>query len=205
MSDVRRVGVIGAGTMGNGIAHVFARRGFQVVLCDVEQRFLDRGMATIDKNLEREVSKNKMTANDRATALKRIETVLDRGRLADCDFVIEAATEKFEIKAEIFRDLDRDLPSRGYSRLQYFFNFDHQTRGADQAARASHRHALLQSCAGDEAGGGDSRPRHVATRPSDGSRSCRRAGKDASGSQRCARLRLQPRADASAERGHVLR
>src|SRR5581483_6418141 len=107
MSEVRRVGVIGAGTMGNGIAHVFARRGFQVILCDVEQRFLDRGLATIDKNLEREVSKNKITPDDRASAMKHIETVLDRAKLANCDFVIEAATEKFEIKAEIFRDLDR--------------------------------------------------------------------------------------------------
>ena len=107
MSDIRRIGVIGAGTMGNGIAHVFARHAYQVVLCDVEQRFLDRGLATIDKNLEREVAKNKITANDRASALKNIETVLDRAKLADCDFVIEAATEKFEIKAEIFRDLDR--------------------------------------------------------------------------------------------------
>jgi 3-hydroxybutyryl-CoA dehydrogenase len=107
MSDIRRIGVIGAGTMGNGIAHVFARHAYQVVLCDVEQRFLDRGLATIDKNLEREVAKNKITANDRASAVKNIEAVLDRAKLADCDFVIEAATEKFEIKAEIFRDLDR--------------------------------------------------------------------------------------------------
>ncbi len=107
MSEIRRVGVIGAGTMGNGIAHVFARRGFHVILCDVEQRFLDRGLATIDKNLEREVLKNKITADDRASAMKNIETVLDRAKLADCDFIIEAATEKFEIKAEIFRDLDR--------------------------------------------------------------------------------------------------
>src|SRR5581483_5977796 len=107
MSDVGRVGVIGAGTMGNGIAHIFARAGFQVVLCDVEQKFLDRGLAAIGKNLEREVAKNKITADDRTSALKRIETVLDRSQLAACDFVVEAATEKFEIKAEIFRDLDR--------------------------------------------------------------------------------------------------
>jgi len=105
--EIRRVGVIGAGTMGNGIAHVFARSGYQVVLCDVEQRFLDRGLSTIEKNLEREVAKNKITADDKAAALKRIEPVLDRGKLSSCDFVLEAATEKFEIKAEIFRDLDK--------------------------------------------------------------------------------------------------
>ncbi|HYL15101.1 MAG TPA: 3-hydroxybutyryl-CoA dehydrogenase [Terriglobales bacterium] len=105
--DIRQVGVLGAGTMGNGIAHVFARSGYQVVLCDVEQRFLDRALQTITKNLDRELAKNKITDEDKTAALKRIQPVLDRGKLANCDFVIEAATEKFEIKAELFRGLDR--------------------------------------------------------------------------------------------------
>lgn len=104
---IERVGVIGAGTMGNGIAHVFARSGYRVTLCDVEQKFLDRGLDTIGKNLDRELAKGKITAADKATALKRIVPVLGRAELANCDFVIEAATEKFEIKAEIFRDLDQ--------------------------------------------------------------------------------------------------
>jgi 3-hydroxybutyryl-CoA dehydrogenase len=105
--NFQRVGVVGAGTMGNGIAHVFARSGYSVVLCDVEQRFLDRGMATIGKNLDRELAKNKITADDKAATLQRIELVVERAKLAACDFVVEAATEKFEIKTEIFRDLDR--------------------------------------------------------------------------------------------------
>ncbi len=105
--QIQKVGVIGAGTMGNGIAHVFARSGYSVILCDVELRFLERGIATITKNLEREVAKNKISAEDKASALKRIEPVTERARLADCDFIVEAATEKFEIKTEIFRDLDR--------------------------------------------------------------------------------------------------
>jgi 3-hydroxybutyryl-CoA dehydrogenase len=104
---IQRVGVIGAGTMGNGIAHVFARGGFNVTLCDVEQRFLDRGLATIGKNLDREVAKNKIAAADKESTLSRIATVVDREKLVNCDLVIEAATEKFEIKAQIFRDLDR--------------------------------------------------------------------------------------------------
>jgi 3-hydroxybutyryl-CoA dehydrogenase len=104
---IDRVGVIGAGTMGNGIAHVFARSGYAVTLCDVERRFLDRALATIGKNLDREVAKGKTSVADKATALKRITPALQRDQLSDCDFVIEAATEKFEIKAEIFRDLDR--------------------------------------------------------------------------------------------------
>ena len=105
--DIQRVGVVGAGTMGNGIAHVFARSGFDVVLCDVEQRFLERALETVGKNLDRDVAKNKITVEAKAEALSRIRPVTDRGQLADCDFVIEAATEKFEIKTEIFRDLDR--------------------------------------------------------------------------------------------------
>jgi len=105
--NIQRVGVVGAGTMGNGIAHVFARSGYGVILCDVEQRFLDRGMEMITKNLDREVAKGKIAAADKATVLGRIEPVVDRAKLAACDFVIEAATEKFEIKAEIFRDLDK--------------------------------------------------------------------------------------------------
>ena len=104
---IQQVGVIGAGTMGNGIAHVFARSGFNVVLCDVEQRFLDRGLSTIAKNLDREVAKSKITADAKTSTLGRITAVVDRAKLAASDFVIEAATEKFEIKADIFRDLDR--------------------------------------------------------------------------------------------------
>ena len=109
--NIETVGVIGAGTMGNGIAHVFAKNGYQVVLCEVEQRFLDHGIETIRKNLEREVAKNKLTAEQSQQALKRVKGVLDRKELAKCDFVIEAATEKFEIKAQIFRDLDSICPS----------------------------------------------------------------------------------------------
>jgi 3-hydroxybutyryl-CoA dehydrogenase len=104
---IRFVGVLGAGTMGNGIAHVFARSGFDVLLCDVEQRFLDRGLETIGKNLNREVTKNKITVDDRSAVLARIQGSVDREKLAECDFVIEAATEKLEIKSALFRDLDR--------------------------------------------------------------------------------------------------
>lgn len=104
---IERVGVIGAGTMGNGIAHVFARSGYQVMLCDVEQRFLDRGMANITKNLERELAKNKITEAQKSEALKRIEGTVDRNRLSACDLIVEAASEKLEIKSELFRDLGR--------------------------------------------------------------------------------------------------
>ncbi len=104
--DIKTVGVVGAGTMGNGIAHVFAKSGYRVLLLDIEQNFLDRAMQTISKNLEREVAKQKITAEQREETLKRIEPAVGRADLALCDFVIEAATEKFEIKAELFREMD---------------------------------------------------------------------------------------------------
>ena len=104
--EIKTVGVIGAGTMGNGIAHVFAKGGYSVVLVDVEQRFLDRGLDTIRKNLEREVSKGKLTSEQREQALGRITAITDRGKLGECDFIVEAASERFDIKAELFRKLD---------------------------------------------------------------------------------------------------
>ncbi|HLJ77869.1 MAG TPA: 3-hydroxybutyryl-CoA dehydrogenase [Acidobacteriaceae bacterium] len=107
MSEIKTVGVIGAGTMGNGIAHVFARSGFTVRLCEVEQRFLDRGLDTIRTNLGREAEKAKITQAEADAALKRIHGTLDRSSLSVCDFIVEAATERFDIKREIFRDLDR--------------------------------------------------------------------------------------------------
>src|SRR5215813_12985559 len=104
--EIKTVGVIGAGTMGNGIAHVFAKAGYNVVLAEAQQAALDRGLQGIGNNLQREVAKNKITAPEREAALKRIEPVLDRGMLAGCDFVVEAAFERFEVKQEIFAGLD---------------------------------------------------------------------------------------------------
>ncbi len=105
--EIKTVGVVGAGTMGNGIAHVFAKSGYNVVLVETQQAALDRGVQAIGKNLERELVKNKITAQERESALKRIEPVLDRKALAKCDFVVEAAFERFEVKQEIFRELDQ--------------------------------------------------------------------------------------------------
>jgi 3-hydroxybutyryl-CoA dehydrogenase len=109
MNKIKVVGVVGAGTMGNGIAHVFARGGFQVILCEVEQRFLDRGLEAIRKNLEREVAKDKLSAADGEAVLKLIRGTLQGSDLAICDFVIEAAPERFELKQELFSTLDAVL------------------------------------------------------------------------------------------------
>ncbi|HZQ90844.1 MAG TPA: 3-hydroxybutyryl-CoA dehydrogenase [Terriglobales bacterium] len=107
VSDIKTAGVVGAGAMGNGIAHVFARSGFSVLLCDVKREFLDRAVATIGKNLEREVAKSKLSSAERDAALGRIRSTTDRAALAACDFIVEAATEKFDIKSELFRALDQ--------------------------------------------------------------------------------------------------
>jgi 3-hydroxybutyryl-CoA dehydrogenase len=100
--------------MGSGIAHVFARAGFRVLLCDVEQRLLDRALTQIRANLGREVTKGKLAEPEIEVVLARISPVLDRipdrDSLKTADFAVEAASERFELKAEIFRALDRILP-----------------------------------------------------------------------------------------------
>ena len=110
MAEIRTVGVIGAGTMGSGIAHVFARSGFRVLLCDLEQRFLDRALDQIRTNLGREAAKGKLSASEVELALARITASTDREAFEAADFAVEAASERFELKAEIFRALDRILP-----------------------------------------------------------------------------------------------
>jgi 3-hydroxybutyryl-CoA dehydrogenase len=97
--------VIGAGLMGNGIAHVAALSGIPVVLMDVQQQALDRALATMAKNMDRQVSKGSVSSADRDAALARIVTATDNSAFADCDMVIEAATENEEIKKKIFAAL----------------------------------------------------------------------------------------------------
>ena len=87
--EIKNVGVIGAGTMGNGIAHVFAKSGYSVVLVDIDQQFLDRGVDTIRKNLEREVAKQKITVETRDAAIGRITPTVSRMQLAACDLVVD--------------------------------------------------------------------------------------------------------------------
>lgn len=107
---IETIGVVGAGTMGNGIAHVFAKGGFAVTLCEVNERALERGLETIRKNMDREVAKGKLTASDQTAALARIRGVIERKELAGCGLIVEAATERFEIKRELFRELDALTP-----------------------------------------------------------------------------------------------
>jgi 3-hydroxybutyryl-CoA dehydrogenase len=105
LGQLRRIGVIGAGQMGAGIAHVCALAGFDIALTDVGDAALQRGRETIDRNLARQVARGKITEEDKAAALGRIRTGLDYALFADCDMVIEAASEREEIKREIFKKL----------------------------------------------------------------------------------------------------
>jgi 3-hydroxybutyryl-CoA dehydrogenase len=105
LDQLRRIGVIGAGQMGAGIAHVCALAGFDIALTDVGDAALQRGRETIDRNLARQVARGKITEEDKAAALGRIRTGLDYALFADCDVVIEAASEREEIKREIFKKL----------------------------------------------------------------------------------------------------
>ncbi len=110
--EIHSITVIGAGTMGNGIAHVFAQYGFAVTLTDVKQEFLDRGLATINSNLDRQIKKGTLTAEQKQATVSHIRTTL---ALADAvstaDLVVEAATEDQRIKNEIFKTVDASAPS----------------------------------------------------------------------------------------------
>src|SRR5229473_421273 len=106
---IKTVAVLGAGTMGNGIAHVFARSGYKVILRDVQQRFLERGMETIGKNLDREIKKGKIAAAEKGTVLGRLQPVTDMAAVAAADFVVEAVPEKIEIKRAVLGEADAIL------------------------------------------------------------------------------------------------
>ena len=103
---MKKIGVIGAGTMGNGITHVSALSGLDVVLVDINAEFLEKGLAAISKNMDRQVQKEKISAIDKDLAIGNIITSTDMNILKDCDIVVEAATENPKIKASIFKALD---------------------------------------------------------------------------------------------------
>ena len=103
---LKKIGVVGAGTMGNGIAQAFAQAGFDVVMSDVAQAALDRALATIAGSYDRLIKKEKMTAEQKAAALARIKTGTDLAALKDSDLIIEAATENLDLKLKIFKQLD---------------------------------------------------------------------------------------------------
>jgi 3-hydroxybutyryl-CoA dehydrogenase len=111
--DVKVFGVVGAGQMGNGIAHVAAASGLTVIMNDIKQEFVDRGLQTIDKNLGRAVSKGKMSEEEKAQILGRIKGSTNLADFKEADFVVEAVLEDFELKEKVFRTLDEVVPAGG--------------------------------------------------------------------------------------------
>ena len=109
LESIKTVAVLGAGTMGNGIAHVFARAGYSVILRDLQESFLQRGMETIGKNLDREVKKGKLTEAEKPQVLVRVKPVTDFAAVAAADFVVEAVPEKLEIKRAVLTEADKLL------------------------------------------------------------------------------------------------
>jgi len=109
LDTIKTVAVLGAGTMGNGIAHVFARASYNVILRDVEERFLQRGMDTIGKNLEREIKKGKLEESDKPGVLARLRPTTDMAAITAADFAVEAVPEKIEIKRAVLTEADRLL------------------------------------------------------------------------------------------------
>jgi 3-hydroxybutyryl-CoA dehydrogenase len=108
---MQHISVIGGGTMGNGIAHVFAQYGFQVSLIDVQQAALDKAIATISKNLDRQVAKGSLTEAEKEATLERIQLFTQlEGGVANADLVVEAATENVDLKLRIFREMDATAP-----------------------------------------------------------------------------------------------
>ena len=162
MLEIKTVGVIGAGQMGNGIAHVCALAGYDVVLNDVAEDRVEAGLATISGNMARQVARGKMTEDDaqdrRSTASSRRPASTAFG---DCDLVIEAATENEDGQAQDLRRRSaRMLKPTRHARHQHLLDLDHPARRGDRPARALHRHALHEPGAADGAGRADPRHRH---------------------------------------------
>jgi 3-hydroxybutyryl-CoA dehydrogenase len=109
LDQIKTVAVLGAGTMGNGIAHVFARAGFNVLLRDVDQRYLDKALDTVGRNLDREIKKGKLGESEKPAVLARLTPVTDMSAIAAADFVVEAVPEKLEIKRAVLTEADKLL------------------------------------------------------------------------------------------------
>jgi 3-hydroxybutyryl-CoA dehydrogenase len=104
------IGVIGSGTMGNGIAQVAARAGYTVIMCDVKEEFLQRGIQAIDKSLQRDVDKERLTLDEKGAIIERIQRTTELQALSAASFAIEAVTEDLNVKSELFKSLDRITP-----------------------------------------------------------------------------------------------
>jgi len=107
MTPAETIGIVGAGTMGNGIAQVFARAGYNVIMRDVAEEFIERGLRTIDKSLQRDVDKERLNEDEKRAIIGRVKTTTDLGAMSEAFAVIEAVTEDLKVKTEVFQSLDK--------------------------------------------------------------------------------------------------
>ena len=147
---MEKIFVLGAGTMGSGIAQAFAQKGYEVILRDIKDEFVDRGLAGIGKGLSKLVAKGKMTEEDKEAILSRISGTTDLNLAADCDLVVEAAVENMSIKKEIFAELDKICEEKT------ILATNTSSLSITEVA-AGYRYAFLQSCTGYEACRGNKR------------------------------------------------
>ena len=164
--EIRKIGVIGAGQMGSGIAHVCALAGYEVVIHDVSEDRLKSSLATIHGNMARQVSSGKVLEADRNAALERIATNAEVEGLADADLVIEAATENEAVKREVFAALAPVLKPDAMLATNTSSLSITRLASAHRPAGALHRHPLHEPGAGNGTGRGDPRHRHRRARPS---------------------------------------
>ena len=163
MSDISRVGVVGSGLMGSGIAEVCARAGLDVVVTEVDAAAAEAGQRRLGKSLDRGVSSGKLSEDERDAALPRISFTTDIGDLADRQLVVEAVVEDEQSKVDVFRALDKVVEDRDAdARQQHQLDPDHEARHRHRAARAGDRHPLLQPGAGAAAGRARRQPDDVA-------------------------------------------
>jgi 3-hydroxybutyryl-CoA dehydrogenase len=184
--SIQSVGVVGAGQMGNGIAHVFALAGYDVLLTDVSQDALDKAMELIDRNLERQASREKISAQRSTT--RRWPASRPRLTLTDLgpsDLIIEAATERETVKQAIFEDLLPHLKPSHDPDVQHLVDLDHAAGQPDRPAGKVHGLSLHEPGAGDAAGGTDPRHRHRRCHLPDHDRKC--GGKAGKGARRVPR------------------
>ena len=139
---IERVGVVGAGTMGNGIAHVCSMAGLDVLMVDVDAGALEGARGTIERNLQRQVKKEKISAGDAEGALARIRTTTDPAGLSDAQLVVEAVPEKAELKHDIFAKARRGERARDDPGHEHELHLDHGDRLGSGEPGARHRHAL---------------------------------------------------------------
>ena len=194
---VKKVGLIGAGTMGGGIAMNFLNKGIPVTIVETQQAALDRGTATIRKNYENTAAKGRMTQDDVEKRMAALSPTLDLSALADCDLIIEAVFENMAIKKELFAKLDKIAkPGAVLASNTSYLNVD-EIASATEPAAGRGRHALLQPGQRDEAAGGGARREDRARRAGHGHGHRQDHRQGGGGLGRVPRLHRQPHAGAA--------